>query len=38
MSRFVVVLPESVVKTRGECDCSPYFTQLSWRFWFLTKF
>src|ERR1019366_7500971 len=22
------VLPESVVKTRSECDCSPYFTQL----------
>ena len=22
------VIPESVVKTRSECDCSPYFTQL----------
>jgi hypothetical protein len=27
--RGIVVYPESVVKTRSECDCSPYFTQLS---------
>ncbi len=31
------VVPESVVKTHGEFDFSPYFTWCSLRFWFLTE-